>query len=139
MRFLSWLITLPLTVAAVLFALSNRDAVTLKLWPLPFETVAPMYLAILLSVVVGVILGGFVTWNSARANRIAGRGYRARSEELSRDLRAAEERISRLERNLAEATRPRNQRPANAPLPLPTDPAALTAGSGRQSLPATVH
>ena len=47
LRYLSWIVTLPLAVLAISFAgLSNRDPAVLKLWPLPFELEMPTFLPV---------------------------------------------------------------------------------------------
>ena len=41
MRYLSWIITIPIALVIVSFAVSNRGPVDLALWPLPFEITVP--------------------------------------------------------------------------------------------------
>jgi uncharacterized integral membrane protein len=72
----------------ILFAVSNRETVSLELWPLPFTVDLPLYLLFFLSLLVGAVIG-------ASAARIAGRGtrrelrrHRRRSEALERELAA---------------------------------------------------
>lgn len=57
MKLLFWLVGLPLAAVTVLFALSNRQAVTLALWPLDEALVIPVYLAALLPALTGFLLG----------------------------------------------------------------------------------
>ncbi|HIJ39358.1 MAG TPA: DUF1049 domain-containing protein [Rhodospirillaceae bacterium] len=57
MKLLFWLVGLPLAAVTVLFALSNRQAVTLALWPLDEALVIPVYLAALLPALAGFLLG----------------------------------------------------------------------------------
>lgn len=60
MRLFSWLIGFPLAVVAALFAVSNKGATTFALWPLPFTVEAPLYLATLIALVAGFVVGGFI-------------------------------------------------------------------------------
>lgn len=123
LRILSWLITVPIIVIAVLFALSNRDPVSLRLWPLPFEVDAPLYLASLLFLLAGFLAGGFSAWVSGHRHRAAARKNAWRAEKLERELADARDRAAQAEKRVAELTRPQPSRGA-APLPVPVDPAA---------------
>lgn len=69
MRRLSWIVTLPLTVLAVLFALSNSATSEVRLWPLPWVAELPLYLLILGSLLLGFLLGAVVAWISSGARR----------------------------------------------------------------------
>ncbi len=89
-RFL-WIITVPLTLAAVIFAIANRAPVTLDLWPLVLQLEVPLFLVLLLSLLVGFLVGGLVVWfASARHRARARRAERrlAQMEEENRRLRA---------------------------------------------------
>ncbi|MCW9035473.1 MAG: LapA family protein [Rhodospirillales bacterium] len=61
MRLISWIIVAIVAIAAMSFAISNRDPVTLDLWPLPFKQEAPLYLAILGAALVGFLVAGFLS------------------------------------------------------------------------------
>ncbi len=102
-RLVHWVVTVPVAVVAVLFAVSNRAGVTVSLWPLPGRLEAPLYLVVLLALVVGFLVGELVAWiNGGRARRAA---------------RARARRIAALERELAatQARLGRPRRPALAP------------------------
>ncbi|PWC30984.1 LapA family protein [Azospirillum sp. TSO35-2] len=114
MRHLSWIVTLPVALVAILFAISNRGVVTLSLWPLPFTLDAPVYLATLAALVLGFVAGGFVVWNSQRRHRSRARRESRRVLVLERELKEAQARAAAAEKRLAEATRP-----ASGPLPGP--------------------
>ncbi len=97
MRFLAWLITVPLAVIAVSFAISNRDLVTFGLWPLPQELVLPRFLAVLAPLVVGVVIGGLVAWASAGRHRRTARQRGYRLEQLNAEVRRLRERQAEYE------------------------------------------
>lgn len=59
MRILSWLIGLALAIVIVVFALSNRQIVTVSLWPLAEVIQLPVYLSILVPLLMGILLGVF--------------------------------------------------------------------------------
>lgn len=73
-----WLLILPLLVLLVLFALSNREAVALRLWPFDLSLAAPVGVAMLVLAAVGFLLGAFVAWAASfGARRRAWRVERA--------------------------------------------------------------
>lgn len=113
-RYLSWIITLPLALFAVLFAISNRELVTLGLWPLPFTMEAPLYLASLLALVIGFLGGGIIAWFAQRHVRKLVRRQSTRIKFLEAELRDVEERAATAEKRLAEMARPVSGMPVPA-------------------------
>ena len=89
MRFLAWLIGLPLAVVATVFAVANRQAVSFDLWPLPFGVELPAYLAVLGPLGLGLGLGAALVWISGTSARLRARQDRKRAESLERQLDAA--------------------------------------------------
>jgi lipopolysaccharide assembly protein A len=55
LRRASILITVPLGVLALGFALGTRDTVTIAFWPLPFQLELPAFVAILAAAAVGFL------------------------------------------------------------------------------------
>jgi uncharacterized integral membrane protein len=107
-RYLSWIITIPVALVVVSFAVSNRDPVELALWPLPNTLVAPTYLAALIALLVGFLLGGLIAWSAQRRYRGRARVRGSRVAELERELvternqrMAAEKRLTEAAQNLA--------------------------------------
>ena len=93
MRLVHWVVTLPVAVVAVLFAVSNREGVTVTLWPLPVRLEAPLYLVVLLALVAGFLVGELIAWiNAGRARRLA-RERARRIEALERELSATQARL----------------------------------------------
>ena len=89
MKAVYWAATLIAAVLLIPFALSNREPVSLGLWPLPFLVYLPLYLLVLLLLLAGFVIGVAATW-------IAGRRIR-------RELRRRRRRVEMLERELATA------------------------------------
>jgi len=89
----------------VLFAVSNRETVSLTLWPLPFLVDLPVYLPLFLSLLLGFLIGACAAW-------IAGGRVR-------RELRRRRRRIEALERELAatQAELKNRKEPATTALP----------------------
>src|SRR5690606_37933448 len=86
MKHLSWIITIPVTVVAVVFAVANRDEVLLRFWPLPWSRELPVYLIVLGCLFVGFVLGCVVTWLSSAPRRRRARRTADRARELAREL-----------------------------------------------------
>lgn len=108
MKLVGWIAGAVTALALILFAISNRMAVELRIEPLPFFVELPLYGALLASLVLGFVLGGFVAWFGGRRAR--------------RRARRAEGEVRRLSATLAEAAR---REPPDAPAP----------GSALQKLP----
>jgi uncharacterized integral membrane protein len=78
------LIALPFLVVLILFALSNRQPVTLSLWPTGLELTAPAAVLILVSVAGAFLLGALFVWIPALGVRRRARRF----ERTTRDLQA---------------------------------------------------
>jgi uncharacterized integral membrane protein len=79
----SWIIMIPTAIAVIVFAATNRGAVSIDLWPFPYAITLPLFSLVLAILLVGFCLGGVVSWVSA------GR-YRRQSRALARQLSTAE-------------------------------------------------
>lgn len=137
MRYLSLILTIPVAVLAVLFAVSNRVAVTFSLWPTPFTVDAPVYLATLAFLVAGFVFGGVITWLGQGRHRRRGRVMADRVAILERDLKDAQVRAAAAEKRLAELNKPVSGQPRAA---VPAVP-AVAAAPAPAALPgsSTVH
>jgi uncharacterized integral membrane protein len=89
MKAIFWAATLLATVLLIPFAISNREPVSLGLWPLPFLVDLPLYLLVLLLLFGGFIIGAAATWIAGRHIRRELRRRRRRAEALERELTAA--------------------------------------------------
>jgi uncharacterized integral membrane protein len=109
LRRLSWIITLPITILAVMFALSNSGTVPVSLWWLWTTDDLPLYLLILGSLLLGFLLGAIVAW-------ISGAARRRRIRALTAQVRAQADEINALR---AEASAPVTIAGGGTALPLP--------------------
>ncbi len=100
--------TAPVTAAVVLFAVSNREAAALRLWPLPGAADVPLYLLGLGALFLGFLAGGAVAWFAAGEAR-----GRARAAE--REARALRLRLAEAERRTALPAAAAAPPPAPAP------------------------
>ncbi len=85
MKRFSWILTLPLIVVAVIFAIANREPITLDLWPLEASPRLPLFVILLACVAFGLTVGGLATWLSAAPTRRRARQARRRVAELERE------------------------------------------------------
>jgi uncharacterized integral membrane protein len=89
-RFLKLLLLLPVVVAVLAVALANRQSVNVSLDPFAAaeghpgpQIVAPLYLVLLVSVMVGVLIGGVATWIEQGRHRRAARRAIAEARRLT--------------------------------------------------------
>jgi len=114
MKLFYWLATAILALVLVVFAVSNRDSVTLTLWPLPITVEAPTYLIVLLTLLAGFLIGELAAWIN---------GHRRRNE-----MRRMRRRIETLEGSLA-ARGQASAVPSQSPAPVMRDPSRAVARS----------
>lgn len=73
---LGWLFAAPLLLLIILFAVTNRQDITLGLWPLPVEATLPLYTLILGLLFGSLLLGLFLGWLSQHGIRREARQHR---------------------------------------------------------------
>lgn len=64
-RFITWFLIIPLGALVVAFTVSNRNRITIDLWPAPLSLEIPIFAAILAAVFFGFLLGSLVSFFSA--------------------------------------------------------------------------
>jgi uncharacterized integral membrane protein len=88
MRTLMRIVLAVFIILFVTFAVANRSAVTLNLWPLPFTMSVPLFAAILGAFAVGLLIGtGFAVFSRQRL-RMRVRSTERRAERAERAERA---------------------------------------------------
>ncbi|WP_439573643.1 lipopolysaccharide assembly protein LapA domain-containing protein [Phreatobacter sp.] len=97
-RIVNWLVVLPIAIVAVALAVANRGSMTVSLDPFSREAPAyvltmPIYVVILLTLTLGVVLGGVTVW--WRQGR-----YRKRCRRAESDLHVARAEANRLRTEL---------------------------------------
>ena len=90
--FLKWLVLAPLVIVALVFAVANRQIVTVVFDPfgndIPGLSVTmPLFLALVCAVGFGVLLGGVAVWLSQGRYRRAARDARVRAAEAEEEAR----------------------------------------------------
>jgi lipopolysaccharide assembly protein A len=94
MRLVFWIVVVPVAAVLALFAVSNREVVTLGLWPLAFELDLPLYLAVLPALLIGFISGAAAAWIGGRHRRRENRRRGRRIAALETELAAREAQFS---------------------------------------------
>ena len=106
MKYLSWIITLPLLAIAVIFSVNHRQPVEIDLWPLPLAIEPPLYLVVLLAVFLGFLIGGLIDWTAQGRNRRTARWRRYRIEELEREVAFLKRKLEKAETEAKSAQAP---------------------------------
>lgn len=104
-RILAWLIGIPVAILAIVFAVVNRQLVTVDLWPLPWTVSLPLFLMVLGAMGLGLAFGGAVVWISAGAARKRARAEGRRADRLDSRVRALETENQRLNQQFVPAAR----------------------------------
>ena len=110
-NFLKALILVPLGLIAILFAVANREIITVSFDPFnseapAFALSAPLFLAIILMVMLGVLIGGIATWLTQTHVRSALRQARAENDGLRRDLQETRLELDLVRRNTVSPSVP---------------------------------
>jgi len=91
-RLVGWLVLVPLCVILVVFALANRQMVSVNFDPLESRVPliapvgVPLYAVIYAVLIVGVVLGGTAVWFTQGRNRREKRQLRRQTEQLRREM-----------------------------------------------------
>ena len=86
MKRISWIVTIPVTLVVVVFAIANRTAITVNFWPLPWIAQLPLYLVVLGSLLAGFLIGAVIAWLSAGRRRQEARVAAERLRGLTAEL-----------------------------------------------------
>ncbi len=96
LRLIRLLIAAVVGVYLIVFAVQNRDAVDILLWPGLVPITLPVWAFGLLALIGGALLAAVVLW-------LSGLGWRARAAAAQRKLRAQEQRREAAERREEQA------------------------------------
>ena len=89
MKFFWWIVLALVALILVLFAVSNRESVSVGLWPLPAFVELPLYLVVLGTLLIGFFAGELLAWMRSWRWRREARRSRDRIAVLERELDAA--------------------------------------------------
>lgn len=106
MKLVWWIVLALVALVLILFAVSNRETVSVSFWLLPGAAIEmPLYLLVLGTLVIGFFVGQLVTWVGGWRWRREARRSRERIAMLERELEA--ERVQRTEAPIPVAALPR--------------------------------
>ncbi len=108
MKALFRIFLLAAVVVAVVFAVFNREVVTIDVWPFPYQVQIPLYLLLLASLLLGFLIGSAVSWSSQGK-------WRRRARERARRVEAMEREVSALTARLSSASTNRTSSGAEGP------------------------
>lgn len=107
------LISIPLLIVLIAFALSNQQSVRLGLWPTDIQVDVPLSVAVLIAAAIFFVVGAFLTWTSAVAMRARAR----RAERQVRDLRSQLEAMRQMQLDAQRSELQRSEGRSMALLP----------------------
>jgi len=89
---LHWLITAPLAIILIVFAVNNRHLVDVSLWPLDFIVRWPLFVFVYIGLVAGFLAGATVAWvSTARRHRLSRRRRFDKSAQAAKAGQAKDE------------------------------------------------
>jgi uncharacterized integral membrane protein len=97
-RHFSWIVTIPMTVAVVVFALANRHDVVLYFWPFPWTRDLPLFVIVLCCLLIGFLLGAILAWMAGAPRRRRARQTAERARDLARQVTELQRRQQAAER-----------------------------------------
>ena len=118
MRYLRWIITLPITILVLVFAIANRHSAPVDLWPLPFVKEIPLFMLVLVSLLVGIMVGGAVSWISGGVTRKKTRQTLFQLERCERDLEQVRGKLAKAEAQSRENAGNESGKPSKLPVVL---------------------
>ena len=86
MRWLSWILLLPLAAAVIVFSVTNRGVIKVDFWPFGYLIELPVFAIVLTSLLIGFVLGGIVAWITGTSRRLRGRAAERDAAQLRREL-----------------------------------------------------
>ncbi len=93
MRYIGWIIAVPVAFIVIAFAIANRTPVGVHFDPLPYELDIPLWAAVIGALAVGFLLGALIRW-------LFDHRWRAEARQGKRHVRALEREISSLRQRL---------------------------------------
>lgn len=102
MKILSRILLAAFLLVGAVFAVSNRELVELRLWPLPDIWIMPLFLVIVLMLLIGVLVGLTMGWFASRKHRRVGRERGEEVDRLGREVARLKEELARRDAEAAK-------------------------------------
>ena len=94
MSIIRWIISLPLIVGAIFFALEHPDIVSITWSPTQEPIELPLYFVVLIAIGTGFLLGAAITWLSMGNLRKERRQQKKLIKRLEKDIHDADEQLN---------------------------------------------
>ena len=86
MKYLRWILTIPLAVIIVVFSVGNRQAVLVDPWPLGEPLPVPLYILVFGAAATGFLAGSILQWLSHTPSRLQARRRSGQISKLEAEL-----------------------------------------------------
>lgn len=103
MKTLSRILLAAFMLMGAVFAVSNRELVELRFWPLPDIWVMPLFLVIVLMLLIGVLVGLGMGWFTGRKHRRIGRERGEEADRLGREVARLKSELAQRDAETAKA------------------------------------
>ena len=95
MKFITTLFAIVIFTAALVFAVSNRQDVSVSLWPFDLMVTMPIFIMSLGCLALGMLFGGIFVWIGTLSHRLAAR-------RLGKDIALLSDKLQEVERELQQ-------------------------------------
>jgi uncharacterized integral membrane protein len=86
MKYLSWIVSIPLTIIILLFVFSNFEPVSISLWPFITTITAPLAFIFILTVFISFFSGLAVMWFMQHKYRVEAKKWEREANSLQAAL-----------------------------------------------------
>ncbi len=85
-RLVSWLVSIIVLVVGMVFAVNNRQEITIDCWPMDYDITMPLFVMTLGSLLAGLIMGATLPWLAGLRLRWDKRSLSKEVEQLKNKL-----------------------------------------------------
>ncbi len=97
MKFIFWIVLFAIAVVVVAFSVTNRDVVTVDLWPSPYSVDLPVFGVAVVGIFIGFIWGGIISWVYGGKTRQRVRNMYRRAESDKREIAILSQKVAKLD------------------------------------------
>lgn len=131
MKIVFWVFAIIAVVFTIDFVMTNGQPAEFGSWLLPWQVEMPVGLTVLCAFVLGLLVGGLLSWGSGGRQRRRARAAERRAETLERELGSLVRRAEEAEREAITVALPEPTQTPGSEQATP-DTARAAAGAGRQ-------
>lgn len=131
MKIVFWVFAIIAVVFTIDFVMTNGQPAEFGSWLLPWQVEMPVGLTVLCAFVLGLLVGGLLSWGSGGRQRRRARAAERRAETLERELGSLVRRAEEAEREAITVALPEPTQTPGGEQATP-DTARAAAGAGRQ-------